>query len=110
MLLRDADMLGQTNLQALLLAAVGYALVRFEEAYGLWNERTWGEWLGALSGALYVPLGEARPRASTNDRRRCRRCRQRVGRPVSWAGSCGVEAADDAGLCLRARLTSIARC
>jgi uncharacterized membrane protein (DUF2068 family) len=56
MLLRDADMLGQTNLQALLLAAVGYALVRFEEAYGLWNERTWGEWLGALSGALYVPL------------------------------------------------------
>jgi uncharacterized membrane protein (DUF2068 family) len=25
-------------------------------SYGLWHERGWGEWLGALSGALYVPF------------------------------------------------------
>jgi len=43
-------------LRSLLLAATGYALVRFLESYGLWNERGWGEWLGALSGALYVPF------------------------------------------------------
>lgn len=30
--------------------------VRFLEAYGLWTQRPWGEWLGALSGALYVPF------------------------------------------------------
>ena len=38
------------------MAVAGYALVRFLEAYGLWRERTWGNWLGALSGALYVPF------------------------------------------------------
>jgi uncharacterized membrane protein (DUF2068 family) len=26
------------------------------EAYGLWNDFAWGEWLGALSGALYFPF------------------------------------------------------
>ena len=26
------------------------------EAYGLWKGYAWGEWLGALSGALYVPF------------------------------------------------------
>ena len=33
-----------------------YALVRFTEAYGLWLERRWAEWLAALSGAIYVPV------------------------------------------------------
>jgi len=37
------------------LAAI-YALVRFAEAYGLWSERRWAEWLAALSGGLYVPV------------------------------------------------------
>lgn len=32
-----------------------YASVRFFEAYGLWHERRWAEWLAALSGAVYVP-------------------------------------------------------
>jgi uncharacterized membrane protein (DUF2068 family) len=37
------------------LAAL-YASVRFAEAYGLWFGRRWGEWLGALGGAVYLPF------------------------------------------------------
>ncbi|MBI3885098.1 MAG: DUF2127 domain-containing protein [Opitutae bacterium] len=33
-----------------------YAAVRFVEAYGLWHERRWAEWLAALSGSVYVPV------------------------------------------------------
>jgi uncharacterized membrane protein (DUF2068 family) len=33
-----------------------YAVVRFAEAYGLWHERRWAEWLAALSGGVYVPV------------------------------------------------------
>jgi uncharacterized membrane protein (DUF2068 family) len=40
----------------LLLAAAGYVLLRFTEACGLWRARPWGEHLGAVSGALYVPF------------------------------------------------------
>jgi uncharacterized membrane protein (DUF2068 family) len=50
------DRLSAANWRSLLLAVAGYALVRFLEAYGLWRERRWGPWLGALSGALYVPF------------------------------------------------------
>jgi uncharacterized membrane protein (DUF2068 family) len=57
--LHGIDVLCDTNIRSLMLAASGYVLVRGVEAYGLWNERTWGEWLGALSGMLYVPF-EAR--------------------------------------------------
>lgn len=56
LILHDVDLLRDANLRTLLLAAAGYALVRFFEAYGLWRERGWGEWLGALSGALYLPF------------------------------------------------------
>ena len=33
-----------------------YAAVRFTEAYGLWFDRAWGEWIGALSGGIYLPF------------------------------------------------------
>ncbi|WP_108016595.1 DUF2127 domain-containing protein [Acidovorax sp. CF316] len=56
MVLTDIDHLMGTNLKPLLLAAAAYVLVRFAEAYGLWQDRWWGEWLGALSGALYIPF------------------------------------------------------
>ena len=36
--------------------AVFYSTIRFVEAYGLWHERRWAEWLAALSGAVYVPV------------------------------------------------------
>ena len=55
-ILHYADVLADANLRSLVLLAAGYVLLRFCEAYGLWYERTWGQWLGALSGALYVPF------------------------------------------------------
>ena len=33
-----------------------YALLRFTEAYGLWQERRWAEWLAALSSGIYLPI------------------------------------------------------
>jgi uncharacterized membrane protein (DUF2068 family) len=55
-LLHYADLLPGANVRSLVLLALGYILVRLLEAYGLWNDRAWGEWLGALSGGLYVPF------------------------------------------------------
>jgi uncharacterized membrane protein (DUF2068 family) len=54
--LHYADVLANTDVRSLVLLAAGYVVLRFCEAYGLWYQRTWGEWLGALSGALYVPF------------------------------------------------------
>ncbi|HVT73532.1 MAG TPA: DUF2127 domain-containing protein [Lacunisphaera sp.] len=48
--LEDSHLLALAGLAAL------YSLVRFVEAYGLWFERRWAEWLAALSGGIYVPL------------------------------------------------------
>lgn len=59
MVLDHVDQLLGARLRPLLLAAAAYIGVRFVEAYGLWHERSWAEWLGALSGALYIPF-EAR--------------------------------------------------
>jgi uncharacterized membrane protein (DUF2068 family) len=33
-----------------------YASIRFSEAYGLWFDKAWGEWIGALSGGIYLPF------------------------------------------------------
>src|ERR1041384_4695943 len=41
--------LNDTKLVLLAIAAVVYALIRFAEAYGLWLERHWAEWLGVIS-------------------------------------------------------------
>ena len=54
--LRYADLLGDQSVRNLVLLATGYVVLRFTEAYGLWMQHRWGEWLGALSGALYVPF------------------------------------------------------
>ena len=56
MLLHYADLLPNANIRSLVALALGYAGARLLEAYGLWNDRTWGEWLGALSGGLYIPF------------------------------------------------------
>ena len=37
-------------------AALAYALLRFAEAWGLWRERRWAEWLAVASGAIYLPF------------------------------------------------------
>jgi len=36
--------------------AFTYAALRFTEAYGLWKERTWAEWVAFVSGTLLLPL------------------------------------------------------
>jgi len=48
--------LNSTRLWLLAIGAALYALVRFIEAYGLWHERAWGEWFGAVSGSFYLPI------------------------------------------------------
>lgn len=55
-LLHYADLLPGANVRALVFLAFGYIVGRVLEAYGLWNDRAWGEWLGALSGGLYIPF------------------------------------------------------
>jgi uncharacterized membrane protein (DUF2068 family) len=54
--LHELDRLAGADLRPLLLAAAGYTVLRFSEAYGLWMQRPWGAQLGASSGALYVPF------------------------------------------------------
>ena len=56
LLLHYADWLSAINLRTLAPLALGYITLRLLEAWGLWRERIWAEWLGALSGALYLPL------------------------------------------------------
>jgi uncharacterized membrane protein (DUF2068 family) len=47
-----------TNTRLLLLAggALAYAALRFVEAYGLWRERPWAEWLAIVAAGLYLPV------------------------------------------------------
>lgn len=51
-----AARLGDTQLWLLAAGAAAYASVRIAEAYGLWRDRAWASWLGALSGGIYVPI------------------------------------------------------
>ncbi len=56
LLLHYADLLSVMDLRSLAPVAIGYITVRLAEAWGLWMQKVWAEWLGALSGALYIPL------------------------------------------------------
>lgn len=56
LLLHYADLLPGAPVQMVLLLGAAYVALRWGEAYGLWNDLAWGEWLGALSGGLYLPL------------------------------------------------------
>jgi uncharacterized membrane protein (DUF2068 family) len=44
------------RLEVWTLLAMGYAALRFVEAYGLWLARRWAEWLALVSAALYIPF------------------------------------------------------
>lgn len=54
--LQRIDQLQYANLIGLFAAAIAYVALRFAEAAGLWFGKAWGEWLGALSGAIYLPI------------------------------------------------------
>lgn len=51
-----ASNLQQTRLAWLALGAFAYATIRLFEAYGLYFEKRWAEWLAAVSGGLYIPF------------------------------------------------------
>jgi uncharacterized membrane protein (DUF2068 family) len=51
-----ADNLTDTRLWAAARLAFVYSGLRFAEGYGLWNQRTWAEWIAFLSGTLLLPL------------------------------------------------------
>jgi uncharacterized membrane protein (DUF2068 family) len=38
------------------VGALAYAAIRIAEAYGLWRDRSWAEWLGVVTGLIYVPF------------------------------------------------------
>jgi uncharacterized membrane protein (DUF2068 family) len=44
------------HLHLLALGVFCYALLRFTEATGLWLDQRWAEWLGVISGGIYVPF------------------------------------------------------
>ncbi len=51
-----ADNLTDARLWAAAQLAFAYSALRFAEAYGLWKQRTWAEWLAFGSGTLLLPL------------------------------------------------------
>jgi len=51
-----ADNLTDARLWTAAWLAFIYSSLRFAEGYGLWNERTWAEWLAFGSGMLLFPL------------------------------------------------------
>ena len=51
-----AASLSSTKLWMLAGGACIYSIIRLTEAYGLWHERAWAEWVGAVSGAIYLPI------------------------------------------------------
>ncbi len=51
-----ADSLTDSRLWIAAEFAFAYSALRFAEAYGLWKQRTWGEWIAFLSGMLFVPV------------------------------------------------------
>jgi uncharacterized membrane protein (DUF2068 family) len=55
-LLDWADRITVANLWTAAGFAFAYSILRFIEAYGLWNARIWAEWFAIISGTLYLPL------------------------------------------------------
>lgn len=51
-----ADNLTDARLWSVAELAFVYTIMRFVEGYGLWNQRTWAEWLAFGSGALLLPI------------------------------------------------------
>jgi uncharacterized membrane protein (DUF2068 family) len=56
MFLDFADSITDARLWDAARIAFAYAVLRFTEAYGLWHERTWAEWVALVSGTLLLPM------------------------------------------------------
>ena len=55
-LIAAVDKINATPVHTLVLLGSAYTALRWLEAWGLWHDKAWGEWLGALSAGLYIPL------------------------------------------------------
>jgi uncharacterized membrane protein (DUF2068 family) len=51
-----ADDVTPARLWTAAFLSFAYSALRFIEAYGLWKQRTWAEWVAFGSGALLIPL------------------------------------------------------
>ena len=51
-----ASKLTDARLWQLAWLALGYAIIRLVEAYGLWWHRRWAEWFALVSGGMYIPI------------------------------------------------------
>lgn len=56
LLLHSVDALNVTPVRTTVLLGSAYAALRWLEAGGLWFDRAWGEWIGALGSGVYVPF------------------------------------------------------
>ena len=54
--IRAAGRLEDSRLVWLASGAFAYAAFRLVEAFGLWHERPWAEWLAIVSAGLYLPV------------------------------------------------------
>jgi len=54
--LRVASQSTPDRLKLLAVGAFLYSVMRFVEAYGLWNARRWAEWFAAATGVIYMPF------------------------------------------------------
>ena len=56
MLLHYAALLPNADIRMLVMLASAYITLRAVEATGLWFAQVWAEYLGALSGGIYIPF------------------------------------------------------
>ena len=56
LLIQAVDKLNATPIHTVVLLGAAYIVIRSAEAWGLWYDKPWGEWLGALSCGIYIPL------------------------------------------------------
>ncbi|MGS0740670.1 DUF2127 domain-containing protein [Glaciimonas sp. GG7] len=54
--LHYADVLGDQNRRTIMLIGICYVSLRCVESFGLWRNRPWATWLGAVSGGIYIPI------------------------------------------------------
>jgi uncharacterized membrane protein (DUF2068 family) len=51
-----AGRLTDARIWLLATGAFAYSALRFAEAYGLWRARPWAQWIGIVSGGVYLPV------------------------------------------------------
>lgn len=51
-----AGHMDDSRLTMFAIGALAYAIFRLIEAWGLWRERAWAEWLTVFSAGIYLPL------------------------------------------------------